>query len=178
MVVTGIALSDTNYGELGLLGASLSATLLTQKYSRDAERESDMYGMEYMAKAGYDPYAAVTLQEVFVKLSEEQRQDWLSGMFSSHPPSLERVQTNREKAQALGTGGILGAEKYKQMTAHLQETKDAYEAHDRGRKALSEGKLDQALSLAEIALKIEPKRVFFMRFGEISDMDRKNTMMH
>ena len=161
MVATGIALSDTDYADLGLIGAQLGATLITQKYSRDAEREADLYGMEYMAKAGYDPYAAVSLQEVFVKLSEGQNQNWLNGLFSSHPPSMERVQANREKAALLGTGGILGTEKYRQMTARLQETKDAYEAHDRGRKALSEGNLEDALAMAEIALDIEPKEALF-----------------
>ena len=161
MVAAGIALSDTDYAELGIVGAQLGATLVTQKYSRDAEREADMYGMEYMAEAGYDPYAAVTLQEVFVKLSEGQNQSWLNGLFASHPPSMERVEDNREKAQLLGTGGILGTEKYRQMTAELQRTKDAYEAYDRGRKALSEDNIDDALAMAEIALDIEPKEALF-----------------
>ena len=161
VAVTGIAMSDSAYGDLGILGAQLAASLMGQKYSRDAERESDMYGMEYMAKAGYDPSAAVSLQEVFVKLSESKKQDWLSGMFSSHPPSQERVEANRKKAQTLATGGILNTEKYKQMTAHLQKTKDAYKAHDEGRQALDKGDMNRALALAEKALKTEPKEGLF-----------------
>ena len=174
MVATGIALSDTDYADLGMIGATLGATLISQKYSRDAERESDMYGMAYMKKAGYDPYAAVSLQEVFVKLSEGKNQDWLSGLFSSHPPSMERVEANRVKAAELGTGGILGTEKYQQMTAHLQKTKDGYEAHDRGRKALSEGNLEDALAMAQIALDIEPREALFHGLrGDIRYIQKK-----
>ena len=161
MVATSLALKDSDYADLGMVGAQLGASLITQKYSRDAERESDMYGMKYMAAAGYDPYAAVTLQELFVKLSEGQNKDWLSGLFASHPPSEERVAANREKAQELGKKGILGKEKYQQMTAHLQKTKDAYAAYDRGRAALSEGNLDEALKLARTAMSIEPEEALF-----------------
>jgi len=161
VVATGIAVNDSKYADFGIVGAQLAATLITQKYSRDAERQADLYGMEYMSKAGYDPQAAVTLQEVFVRLSEERRQDWLSGMFSSHPPSLERVEANRKKALAFPSGGILGTEPYRKMTAHLRKTQDAYKAHDEGRKTLSEGQTDQALKLAQKALKIEPKEALF-----------------
>lgn len=161
VAVTGIAMSDSAYGNLGVLGAQLASTLVTQKYSRDAERESDMYGMEYMTKAGYDPAAAASLQEVFVKLSESKRQDWVSGMFSSHPPSMERVEANRKKALELGAGGALNAEKYRQVTANLVKNKDAYKAHDQGREALSKGDLTGAMAFAEKALKAEPKEALF-----------------
>lgn len=161
VAVTGIAMSDSAYGNLGVLGAQLASTLVSQKYSRDAERESDMYGMEYMAKAGYDPSAAVSLQEVFVKLSESKQQDWLSGMFSSHPPSMERLEANRKKAAELGAGGTLNTEKYRQVVAHLIKTKDAYKAHDQGREALAKGDLTTALAFAEKALKAEPQEALF-----------------
>ena len=62
-----------------------------QKYGRDDELESDEYGMLYMSRAGYDPAAAIDLQQTFVRLSEGRRSDWLSGLFASHPPSQQRV---------------------------------------------------------------------------------------
>ena len=161
VAVAGIAMSDSQYANLGLVGAQLGATLLNQKYSRDAERESDLYGMQYMKEAGYDPNAAVSLQEVFVRLSESRQQDWLSGLFSSHPPSMERVEANRQQAQELGAGGITGSDKYQQMTAHLRKTENGYKAHDEGRKALAEGNVSQALALAEKALKVEPREALF-----------------
>jgi len=39
--------------EVGVLLPAVGAQLLTQKYGRDAERESDQYGMVYMSEAGY-----------------------------------------------------------------------------------------------------------------------------
>ena len=177
VAVTGIAMSESAYGNLGVLGAQLASTLVTQKYSRDAERESDMYGMEYMTKAGYDPSAAASLQEVFVKLSESKRQDWMSGLFSSHPPSMERVEANRKKALELGAGGVLNAEKYRQVTANLVKTKDAYKAHDQGRESLSKGDLGGALAFAEKALKAEPKEALFHGLEGISGLNRKDTRM-
>ena len=58
--------------------------------------------------AGYDPQGAVDLQQTFVRLSEGRRSDWLTGLFSSHPPSQERVDANRRTAATLPAGGITG----------------------------------------------------------------------
>ena len=176
VLATGIAMSDRNYGELGVIGAQLAATLVNQKYSRDAEREADMYGMDYMARAGYNPAAAVSLQEVFVKLSESRQQNWLNGLFSSHPPSMERVADNRKKFQELGATGSFGAEKYQLMTAHIKKTKPAYEAYDKGRKALSEGKTQEALALAQKALDGEPREALFHALrGDVRYIQEKYT---
>jgi beta-barrel assembly-enhancing protease len=71
------------------------------RYGREAELESDLYGMRYMKRAGYDPSAAVTLQEKFVKLAEKQgggQAAGSKGLFASHPPSAERVARNRQRA--------------------------------------------------------------------------------
>ena len=82
-----------------IAGAGVAAGLITTKYSRNAELEADAYGMHYMVKAGYDPNAAVSLQETFVKLSDNKSSNWLKGLFASHPPSPERVKANRERAK-------------------------------------------------------------------------------
>ena len=52
--------------------------------------------MIYMKRAGYDLSGAVTLQQTFVRLSEAsgRNQNWLEGLFASHPPSQE---TRRKK---------------------------------------------------------------------------------
>ncbi|MDX1380948.1 MAG: M48 family metalloprotease, partial [Xanthomonadales bacterium] len=86
MVVLGSQAESRAGQQAAVLLPQLGAQLVTQKYSRDAERESDRYGMQYMSEAGYDPQGAVTLQETFVRLAENRRQDWLSGLFASHPP--------------------------------------------------------------------------------------------
>ena len=95
MIAVGIGAQNSDYGNLIVGGSQLGAQLLSSKYGRDAESESDLYGMQYMKKAGYDPAAAVTLQETFVRLSKDRKSDFISGLFASHPPSPERVAANK-----------------------------------------------------------------------------------
>ncbi len=117
--------------------------------------------MRYMSKAGYDPQGAVALQETFVRLSEGRRQDWLSGLFASHPPSQGRVEANRKTAAQLPAGGILGEDAYKAALARTARLKPAYDEYDAGRKALSEKKNDEALAHANEALKMFPEEAHF-----------------
>jgi len=152
-----IGTQGKDYSQLAQMGAGLGAQLVTQKYGRDAERESDFYGMKYMSKAGYDPQGAVDLQKTFVRLSEGRRQDWLSGLFASHPPSQERVDNNIKTVASLPKGGNKGVSRFKSKTAHLKRTKPAYEAYDEGRKALNKGDTSQAKTLAQKAIRIEPR---------------------
>lgn len=161
VLAVGLASRNSEYAQLAVGGATVGAGLITQKYGRDAERESDYYGMQYMARAGYDPRAAIELQETFVRLSEGRRTDWLSGLFSSHPPSRERVAANRQTAAQLAAGGEIGQERYRQQIAPLLKNKEAYAAYDEGRKALAEGQAEKALQLAEQALAAEPKEALF-----------------
>ena len=96
--------------------------MLLQSYGREAELESDAYGMIYMLRAGYDPEAAVSLQETFVALSSGRSSDWLSGLLASHPPSEERVAKNRARAERLNPDNAsleLGFERYQAALANL-----------------------------------------------------------
>ncbi len=135
----------------------VGAQLVTQAYGRGAELESDQYGMRYMAKAGYDPQGAVALQETFLRLSEGRNQDWLSGLFASHPPSSDRVVANKKTAAKLGAGGNLGVESFKAALRKTRAAKPAYDVYDDGRKALSEKKADEALALVNKALDLFPR---------------------
>ncbi|MHC4268787.1 MAG: M48 family metalloprotease [Planctomycetota bacterium] len=159
VAVAGIASQGSSYANLAVRGAQIGAGLINQKYGRDAERESDLYGMKYMSLAGYDPRAAISLQETFLRLSKESGRgtDWLSGLFSSHPPSQERVEANRATANTLPKSGELGAQRFQSKVAHLKKTMDAYDAFDTGSKALSEGKAKEALTLAQKAIRNESR---------------------
>ena len=69
IALANVATKNSNYTEYAQLGVELGAALITTKYGRDAERESDRYGMNYMHRAGYDPAGAVDLQQTFVNLA-------------------------------------------------------------------------------------------------------------
>ncbi len=154
MLGTAIAARDSDYGNLIVGGANLAAQMGLAKYGRNAELESDRYGMQYMSKAGYDPQGAVELQETFVRLSEGRRSDWLSGLFASHPPSQERVRANQATAATLPRGGAAGRDAYKGAMARTMELKPAYDAYDEGRKALADGNKEEALAKATQALNL------------------------
>jgi predicted Zn-dependent protease len=125
VLAAAVATREKRYANLAQMGASIGAQLINQKHGRDAERQSDHYGMIYMSRAGYDPQGAVDLQKTFVRLSESRRQDWLSGLFAGHPPSQERVENNARDAAALPKGGEVGRERYRLNMARLVKTKRA-----------------------------------------------------
>jgi predicted Zn-dependent protease len=152
VATTAIATSDSDYGNLFAGGANMLAQLGLSKYGRAAELESDLYGMQYMSKAGYDPQGAVSLQKTFVRLNEDRKSDWVNGLFASHPPSQERVQANIATAAGLPSGGTVGRDGFQNAMQKTMNTIPAYKAYDEGRKALSEDKIDEALGLSNKAL--------------------------
>ncbi len=158
-----VATSDSDYGQLAVLGANVGAQLVNLRYGRAAELEADHYGMQYMAKAGYDPQGAVDLQKTFVALSEERGADggWLAGLFSSHPPSQERVQANLRTAASLPPGGVVGRDRYKEAMAGTMKALPAYEAYDEGRQALADGNTELAREKADKAISIFPAEAHF-----------------
>lgn len=156
-----IGLADKSYGGLAGAGAAVGAAVVAQRYSREQELEADRYGMIYMSGAGYDPAAAVTLGETFLKLAAGREEGWLAGMFSSHPPSAERLAANRATLTSLPSGGKLGKDEFRGHVASLRRARDAYEALDEGRKALATGDARRALKLADQAVKIEPREALF-----------------
>lgn len=174
MIAVGMATQDNNYSNLIVGGAQLGAQLATSKYGRDAESEADLYGMQYMKKAGYDPTAAVTLQETFVRLSANKQSNFIEGLFASHPPSAARVAANRANLAKIGAGGELGAETYAKKVAKLKSTKAAYMAYDEGVKALTEKNTEKATTLAKQAIAGEPREARFQELlGDISMSQKK-----
>jgi predicted Zn-dependent protease len=176
MVAVGIGAQNTNYANLIVGGAQVGAALTMSKYGRDAEIESDLYGMQYMKKAGYDPTAAVNLQETFVRLSADRKSNFIDGLFASHPPSQARVDANKATLAKLGAGGDWGKEVYAQKTAKLKATQTAYKAYDDGVKALVAKDTAKATALANQAIKGEPREARFQELlGDIALTEKKTT---
>jgi predicted Zn-dependent protease len=62
-------------------------------YSRTQEYEADRLGMIFMAKAGYDPAAALTFWNKFGKLGSNSR---VKELLSTHPVAEKRLQELKE----------------------------------------------------------------------------------
>jgi len=174
----GVAMSDVSStaGNLMVQGAGVGAALVSSRYGRDAELESDRYGMTYMKRAGYDPQGAVTLQEKFVKLAEAsgRNQNWLEGMFASHPPSPERVARNKATLVELGNpGGELGKARYAARVGPLLAIKPGYDKQDQAVALARKGDLAGARTLAAEAVRLVPKEARFSQLqGDIELADK------
>ncbi|MEZ0149236.1 MAG: M48 family metalloprotease [Candidatus Reddybacter sp.] len=153
----GAAAQNNGFGELGGMAAQLGSTAWMASYGRDAELESDAYGMEYMVRAGYDPRGAVKLQETFVKLSEGRQSDFLTGLFASHPPSQARVAANREKVKTYPPGGITNRALFQKKIARLHKDQPAYQAQTDAMQALADKKPKQALTHLDKAVKLQSR---------------------
>jgi len=153
----GAAAQSNGFGELGGMAAQLGSTAWMASYGRDAELESDAYGMEYMVRAGYDPRGAVKLQETFVKLSKGPQSDFLSALFASHPPSQARVNANKEKVKTYPPGGITNRALFQKKIARLRKDQPAYTAQTDAMKALADKNPKKALAYLDKAVKLQSR---------------------
>ncbi|MFN8012772.1 MAG: M48 family metalloprotease [Holophagaceae bacterium] len=71
--------------------AAVGAQLLTLKYGREDELESDSLGVRFMAEAGYDPRAMEGVMAVLRKLGGQRQLEWLS----THPDPGNREERIR-----------------------------------------------------------------------------------
>ncbi|TNE46418.1 MAG: peptidase M48 Ste24p [Sphingomonadales bacterium] len=111
-ILSGILLGDSSIGSTLSRGFLQGSQLLTLKFSRSQELQADDLGIQYLAKAGYDPRAMATV------LSSLAAQNSLDARLlgagdtrppvwaSTHPDPASRVQTALSKATPLGTGTI------------------------------------------------------------------------
>ena len=160
MTAVTIGTQNQQGAEIYGLASQLGAATWMAKYGRNDELESDFYGMDYMAKAGYAPQGAVELQQTFVKLSEGKQTDFLSGLFASHPPSSQRVEANRTKATTLPEGKRY-RQRYQSAIAQLQKDAPAYQAQQDAMAALDQKQPRLAISKLDKAVALQPKEASF-----------------
>lgn len=102
--VTGMGLSIASQllglGSLGDAAANLGTQLLTLKYGRDDETESDLVGLEMAARGGFRPEASVSLWQKMLAANGNGGPSFLS----THPSGsnrIEELQANLPKVQHL-----------------------------------------------------------------------------
>jgi predicted Zn-dependent protease len=65
------------------------------RFSRKAETEADLLGIQYLYKTGYDPSAAISFFEK-LQAKESTRRGAISQLFASHPPTGDRIKKARK----------------------------------------------------------------------------------
>ena len=70
---------------------NLAVPMSFLKFSRDAEREADLLGIQYEYAAGYDPEEFVKLFEK-LEVTEKKKKGLVDKAFATHPMTTERIK--------------------------------------------------------------------------------------
>ena len=84
---------------LALLGVGAQVGVLLP-YGRSQESEADILGLEYMARAGFDPRQSIDLWQNMARASHEQPLEFLS-THPSHNTRMEQLNAHMSKALSL-----------------------------------------------------------------------------
>ncbi len=99
-----------NYGSIPLIflggwtgyairqGMGLAIPMGFLSFSRGFEQAADNLGLQYMYKAGYDPSSFVDFFEK-VQSQEKRKPGTMSKVFSTHPPTDERIKNAQKNIQ-------------------------------------------------------------------------------
>ncbi len=74
-------------------GAAILVPLTFLKFSRNAEREADSLGLQYLYASGYDPVALVDFLERLKSRAKDDENGGIARLFSTHPMTKDRVVT-------------------------------------------------------------------------------------
>ena len=76
-------------GDLAATAAGLVDALMALQRSRHDELAADRMGVEYAARAGYDPNGLLSF---FNKIRETKKRSWFERLFATHPPAEVRIE--------------------------------------------------------------------------------------
>jgi predicted Zn-dependent protease len=101
--------------------ASIVVPLSFLKFSRDAEREADMLGLQYDYAAGYDPQSFVQFFER-LKAEEKEKHSKIAKMFSTHPMTGDRITAAQDEIRTYfpdRDSYVVDTSEFEAVKAHL-----------------------------------------------------------
>lgn len=130
----GLALTDSDYTEVGTMAAGVAGGLLMLSYSRDQERQADDLGYDYMVRAGYNPEGQIKTFQMFEELDQSEP-DFIEAMMSSHPLTSDRVLAAQQRVAAAPPSvrnRPLQVNRFQQALARQKKRQPAYAAEAKG----------------------------------------------
>jgi len=101
-------------------GGGILAGLAGLKFTRGAEVEADILGVQYLYAAGYDPTAMATM---FEKLASKNKKKpgTLSKLFSTHPQSIDRRDSSLTLVSRFAEKDeyVISTSEFQRVKAHL-----------------------------------------------------------
>jgi len=150
---------EVKHREYYTLSGLLATQLMMLKFSRAQESQSDMLGIEYMSKVGYNTEGFVEMLEILHSASSHEPTK-LEGFLSSHPLTNDRINAAKTKI-AQSSAGPKNEREFERRTRGLKRVASAYEHYDTAEKLMSEGKIQQAIGEYNQAIKIAPDQAVF-----------------
>jgi len=117
--------------------AALAVPLSFLKFSRNAEREADLLGLEYLYASGYDPEAFVQFFEK-LEAKEKEHHGFLAKTFSTHPMTEDRVEAaQKEIGKYLPDRPqyVLTTSEFDEVKARLARLRNANRLNDKSGEA-------------------------------------------
>ena len=98
--------------------AGIAVPMGFMKYSRDAEREADLLGLEYDYVSGYDPASFVQFFEKIETL-DKKKPNFIAKAFATHPMTEDRIRRAQDEIQTL----LPAKDEYIVDTSEFQDVK-------------------------------------------------------
>lgn len=151
----------------------VAAALLTTKFSRDQERESDVRGVDNAYRAGYDPRQGADVFRKFLEMKQAQGGGGGLEWFSTHPLDSERIDEvlrlsaeidPRLRGDRPVEGLIVQTRKFEDLIRRLRSEQSVYDRHDAALARAGQGGSDalrSAIPALESCARDLPRHAYF-----------------
>lgn len=148
--------SDFSVGPLGS-----GSGLVTLKYDSESEIHADELAVAQMQQMGYAPSAIVDLQRRIHVYQKSGEPSWVGGYLAKHPITELQLDKCQNCQKGLADGGRLNQDNFASHMAQLHSQARAYQKLDEGYSALLKQKYEQAISIAQTGIEMEPNEAHF-----------------
>ena len=167
---------NVKHSEIYMAAGMLGSSLLLMKYSRDDERQADALGVEYMAKAGYNPRGFIDAMNIIKSLSDREPSKF-EALLSTHPLTSERLNnlTNLVNQSYRNTAAIpYKTQEFANATRIFKDAGKAYESFDKALTLAGSKKYNEAENELNAAIQMYNKDpLFYAHLADIK-IDRKD----